>query len=171
MMMFFLCTNDTMAKLLKAAFCSVVSGNLLITLVEKTLNSGKDIERLREVVYASESRIAAAAAYPADLLMNKLIAWMAGAFVAGLVLRLVSGQRNKWIQAIVILFYLTAAYANIFIVPHPSWMVAAIPAIFIVPFMGGLECARFFESLPEYVFFKRGNSNRNAGSAGQVLHT
>jgi hypothetical protein len=169
MMMPFLCKNDTMSKLLKGVFCSMVSGNLLITLVEKITNSGKDIQRLREVIYYSENRMAAAAAYPADLLMNKLIAWVIGAFAAGLVLRLVLGQRNKWMQAFVILFYLTGAYTNIFIVPHPLWMVAAIPAIFIVPFIGGLECVKFFQLLPEHIFFKRGNSNRDAGSARQIL--
>jgi hypothetical protein len=142
-----------MNRFITAAFCSVLSGNLLITLIEKALNSRRSLEELRDIIIYSENRAAAAAAYPADLLTNKMIAWVAGAFVAGLVLSVMLKNRNKWVQAIVVLFYLSAAFINIAIVPHPSWIAATIPAIFIVPFMGGLGLAGFVQEVKNISVF------------------
>lgn len=84
-----------MVRLFLAAVCSVVSGNLLITYLEKTLNSAQSLDTLRDVLLTAENRAAAAAAYPQDLLANKLVAWMAGAFLAGLVLSSILKQKNK----------------------------------------------------------------------------
>lgn len=144
-----------MVRLFFAAVCSVVSGNLLITYLEKTLNSAQSLETLRDVLLTAENRAAAAAAYPPELLANKMIAWMAGAFVAGLVLSAIVKQKNKWVHAIVILFYFSAAYLNIAIVPHPSWVAAAIPAVFIVPFLGGYGLTAFISEIQRFPVFEQ----------------
>ncbi len=155
-----------MVRLFLAAVCSVVSGNLLITYLEKTLNSAQSLDTLRDVLLTAENRAAAAAAYPQDLLANKLVAWMAGAFLAGLVLSSILKQKNKWVHAIVVLFYLTAAYVNIVIVPHPAWVAAAIPAVFIVPFLGGYGLAAYISEVQRMpVFEEQKNSSTNGQPA------
>ena len=143
-----------MKRHLTAAFCSVLAGNLIITLIEKTLNSGQSLDQLREILVYADNRAAAAAAYPADLLLNKIIAWAAGAFIAGLVLNAMLKKRNKFVQGVVVLFYLSAAFINIAIIPHPSWVAATIPAIFIVPFLGGLGLTSFVHEINNIPVFK-----------------
>lgn len=152
-----------MNRFLVAAISSIASGNLLITLVEKTFNSAQSLERLHEALLYSGDRATAAMAYPPDLLMNKIIAWAAGAFTAGLVLNAILQKPNKWMNAVVILFYLAAAYTNIAIVPHPSWVAVTIPALMIVPFMGGLGLNNFIQEIKTAALFKnidQGQSNR-----------
>lgn len=152
-----------MNRFFVAAICSVASGNLLITLIEKAFNSPHSLEQLRDILIYSENRAAAAAAYPPDLLMNKMIAWGVGAFTAGLVLNAVLRKPNKWMNAVVIMFYIVAAYINIVIIPHPSWVATTIPALMIVPFVGGLGLNNFIQEIKEATLFKNMNNGQHGG--------
>lgn len=143
-----------MNRFFVAAICSIASGNLLITLIEKAFNSPHSLEQLKDVLLNAENRAAAAAAYPPDLLTNKMIAWGVGAFTAGLVLNTILRRPNKWMNGVVILFYLAAAYINIVVIPHPSWVATSIPALMIVPFMGGLGLNNFIQEIKEAILFK-----------------
>ena len=137
-----------------AAICSIASGNLQITFIEKTFNSPHSLQQLSETLITAGNRASAAAAYPPDLLMNKMIAWAVGAFTAGLVLNLMLKKPNKWMNEVVIMFYLVAAYINIAIVPHPSWVAACVPALMTVPFMGGLRLNTYIQEIKEATLFK-----------------
>lgn len=144
-----------------AAICSIAGGNLLITFIEKAFNSPHSLERLSDILLNAENRASAAAAYPPDLLMNKMIAWAVGTFTAGLVLNALLKKPNKWINAVVVMFYIVAAYINTAIVPHPSWVAASIPALMIVPFIGGLGLNNFIREIKEAALFKDINSHED----------
>jgi hypothetical protein len=116
-----------------AGILAVAAGNTIITGMEKLLYSREQLEVLEQLLLNGGSRAAIASQYPPELLNQKMFIWMVAAFVAGLVAFFAKPEHRTRVYAGIVLFMLLAAGINIYIVPHPAWLTAVLPALFVLP--------------------------------------
>jgi hypothetical protein len=131
-----------MKKALRTAFMGATAATITITVLEKLLYRQQDLETLSQLLY-SEGRSDINHAYPPALLFSKMIAWMSAALVAGIVIAYCKTENKRYVYMTVALFLMMGACINLAIVPHPSWLWAAVPALFVVPMLAGSRLCRF----------------------------
>lgn len=77
-----------------------------------------------------------AAAAPVSALALVLLGWAAGPFAGGLVASRVAARRRASYAWIIMSLLFAATLANLFAIPHPTWMVAG--AVLLIPAAGWL---------------------------------
>jgi hypothetical protein len=136
---------------------AVVTGNVMITVLEKLVYSQKNLDTLHDLLLQGSSRVSIGELYPPEILSQKMFIWAVAAFAAGLVVTLVKAAHKKKIYAGVTLFFILAAAVNLYIVPHPAWLTAAVPALFVMPMYAAsqtpnvimlMRTARYFTNEP-----------------------
>jgi hypothetical protein len=142
-----------MKKPVIAGIVSALSANIIITILEKLVYARTDLKQFAANQLNSEM-------IPPQLLMQKMSIWMIAALTAGITLSLfkLSERKHKYVFFVVVMFMLTAAYTSLFIMPHPSWIKAALPALFIVPMYLGGQWRFFLRQVPQRHPFPSGNT-------------